>query len=227
MKNVLYRLRPLDWKRRESTLYAVGEGGVEYIIMPSMDGQRWGLSHSVETSAFPIVCGSKEEAMERAQAIRLDILGGTLEKVTLGWWGERTAAMTLEGAAEIFARLFHAGQFRRDGITPYTKHLEDVVGRVPSTTMGFLRATAWLHDVLEDTEATKGDLGTAGFPEAVIEAVIVLTRTEQPYDEYLSDVRDNSLAKEVKIADMISNLADSPTESQIAKYAKGLAYLSQ
>jgi len=38
-------------------------------------------------------------------------------------------------------------------------------------------------------------------------------------------VKCNELARKVKIADMLSNLADNPTDKQIKKYAKGLLFL--
>ena len=39
------------------------------------------------------------------------------------------------------------------------------------------------------------------------------------------DIKQNKLAKSVKIADMLDNISDKPTEKQILKYAKGLAFL--
>jgi len=54
----------------------------------------------------------------------------------------------------------------------------------------------------------------------------ILTKGEgQNYDEYLYYVKSNELAKRVKIADILSNLADDPTDKQIVKYAKALTYL--
>lgn len=42
------------------------------------------------------------------------------------------------------------------------------------------------------------------------------------WDEF---VPNEGEAKTVKIADMLANLADDPTEKQIKKYALGLVYL--
>jgi hypothetical protein len=47
----------------------------------------------------------------------------------------------------------------------------------------------------------------------------------ESYGKYLEPIKNNPLAKKVKIADMLANLADSPTEKQIQKYAKGLLFL--
>jgi (p)ppGpp synthase/HD superfamily hydrolase len=126
----------------------------------------------------------------------------------------------------------HAGQFRRDGKTPYIYHCYEVQKRVcqrVSTDNENHQCVALLHDVLEDTQIkiTKEDLLNSGIPPVVVDAVVVLTKTgpNQSYIEYLYDVKQNPLAREVKIADMLSNLADNPTNKQIKKYADGLKYL--
>ncbi len=126
--------------------------------------------------------------------------------------------------AERIARQAHAGQFRRDGVTPYIVHPEAVASRVFKPEE---KATAWLHDVLEDTHMTKQDLLDAGIPENVVEAVVIMTKTEGvSYSDYLVKVKENPIARVVKIADMNSNLADTPTPKQIAKYAEGLKFLA-
>lgn len=88
-------------------------------------------------------------------------------------------------------------------------------------------ATAWLHDVVEDTTETIESLRAAGIPEAVLEAVSVLTKDDSglSYEEYLALVRANPIACKVKVADMLHNLSDSPTQAQILKYARGLLLL--
>lgn len=49
---------------------------------------------------------------------------------------------------------------RKDGITPYSKHLEDVVNRLKS--LGVideeLLCAGWLHDTIEDADTTFDDL---------------------------------------------------------------------
>ena len=83
-----------------------------------------------------------------------------------------------------------------------------------------------LHDVLEDTKTTAHDLLNAGIDEDVVVAVQILTKhPSRSYDEYLKLVKLNDLARHVKIADMLSNLSDSPTIKQIRKYATGLLFL--
>jgi (p)ppGpp synthase/HD superfamily hydrolase len=129
----------------------------------------------------------------------------------------------VEHAAQL-ARHAHEGQFRRDGVTPYIRHAEAVASRLGDDPVA--QAVAWLHDVLEDTPTTEADLRRHGVTEEVIAAVALLTKREGlAYESYLAAVKANPLARRVKIADMLSNLADSPTDKQIVKYAQGLLYL--
>jgi len=126
-------------------------------------------------------------------------------------------------AAEL-ARVLHDGQYRRDGVTPYIRHPEAVASRVAGDFMA--EAAAWLHDVLEDTAATEETLREAQIPEEVIMCVVKLTNQgTMGYDRYLAQIRADPLAKKVKIADMLSNLSDHPTNRQIVKYARGLLVL--
>jgi (p)ppGpp synthase/HD superfamily hydrolase len=118
----------------------------------------------------------------------------------------------------------HQGQFRRDGITPYILHPQAVVSRVAGDP--YAEAVAWLHDVLEDTPVTVEMLREQQMPEEVIAAVSMLTKPDgADYEEYLQAIKANPLAKKVKIADMLSNLGDQPSEKQILKYARGLVIL--
>lgn len=133
----------------------------------------------------------------------------------------------------------HSGQTRRDGKTPYIKHIDAVIARVKERheTAVLLRdmtedelyslmAVAALHDVAEDTSVTAADLLAAGIPQEVVDAVVVMTHPAgERYFDYLIRVKANPLAAKVKVADMLSNLADSPTDRQIVKYAKGLLFL--
>ena len=68
--------------------------------------------------------------------------------------------MDLVKSAELFAKSKHAGQFRADGTTPYSKHLDDVVNRLKS--LGVIDeqifCAGWLHDTIEKTETTFDDL---------------------------------------------------------------------
>jgi (p)ppGpp synthase/HD superfamily hydrolase len=123
------------------------------------------------------------------------------------------------------AKNAHNGQFRRDGVTPYFKHPMDVADRVHHLGHEYV-CVAYLHDIFEDTKVTYSDLEKEGIPENILKAVEILTKSKDIiYDEYLHSIKCNELARQVKIADMISNLSDHPTEKQIRKYAKGLLFL--
>ncbi len=136
--------------------------------------------------------------------------------------------VTVVERAGMIAHRAHAGQFRRDGVTPYIRHPEAVVARLKAQgASDDALAAAWLHDVLEDTKITVVDLMAAGIPTEVTKTVMNLTRFKgEEYEDYLRDyVLGDSDAKQVKVADILCNLADSPTEKQIVKYAKALLIL--
>lgn len=135
--------------------------------------------------------------------------------------------MNLILTATHIASCAHRGQVRRDGYTPYIMHPSDVAKRLARESEEVI-ATAWLHDVLEDTKETPKTLRAAGIPDTVVHAVEVLTKNKGvSYEEYLNGVRQNWIARKVKVADMLSNLSDSPTQKQIVKYAKGLLVLCE
>jgi (p)ppGpp synthase/HD superfamily hydrolase len=124
--------------------------------------------------------------------------------------------------AKGFAEKYHCGKYRRDGITPYVSHPAAVAACFESD---YCKAVAWLHDVLEDTDANIGDLASV-FPDEIVDAVMAITKREgQDYQQYLEQVAASPLAKAVKIADIKHNLSDSPTLKQIEKYRKALEYL--
>lgn len=138
--------------------------------------------------------------------------------------GEQEYAADLAELARTIASDAHDGQYRRDGVTPYIEHPAAVASRAPKSPAA--QAAAWLHDVLEDTELTRDDLLARGIPESVVVAVEALTKQEGlSYEENIQRAAANELATDVKVADMLSNLADSPTKNQIRKYAKGLLFL--
>ncbi len=128
--------------------------------------------------------------------------------------------------AEQIAAQAHAGQFRRGGIVPYIEHPRAVASRVAGDPEA--QVVAWLHDVLEDTDETEDSLKTAGIPAHLVDAVVLMTKTrESTYEAYLDRIAASPLVTKVKIADMLSNLADNPTTKQIRKYAVGLLRLTR
>jgi (p)ppGpp synthase/HD superfamily hydrolase len=85
------------------------------------------------------------------------------------------SAMVL--AAGAFARMMHRGHLDKSG-APYICHLartaNNLTRRWPDATEEEI-AAAWLHDVLEDTQAMPSDLLRFGISERAIEIVMGLT----------------------------------------------------
>ena len=93
---------------------------------------------------------------------------------------------------------------------------------------------ALLHDIVEDTDVTFEDLKTMGFPDEVVAAVALMTHDKSvPYLDYVRKIRENDLARRVKIADLTHNLdltrLDRITEKDLKraeKYRSALAILN-
>lgn len=65
---------------------------------------------------------------------------------------------------------------------------------------------ALLHDTVEDGDVTPDDLRGMGFPNAVIDAITALTHNPSvPYLDYVLSLRNQPLAREVKLADLRHN----------------------
>ena len=129
--------------------------------------------------------------------------------------------------AKNLASKAHCGQFRRDGETPYINHPASVAKRCKMQADGEVyQAVAWLHDSIEDSHLTSEDLLRFGVKLGIINAVVAITKVDgEDYEKYLDRVKANPLARVVKIQDMLDNLASSPTDKQILRYAKGLQFL--
>jgi (p)ppGpp synthase/HD superfamily hydrolase len=69
-----------------------------------------------------------------------------------------------------------------------------------------LRCVAILHDTLERSKFTASDLEAGGMPKSVVRAVQLLTHDpDASYADYVLKLRPNSLARKVKIADLLDN----------------------
>ncbi|MDF9411637.1 HD domain-containing protein [Brevibacillus laterosporus] len=129
--------------------------------------------------------------------------------------------MNMAVEAVLLATKAHANQQDKGG-QPYILHPLRVMMYMPSDEA---RAVAVLHDVLEDTDVTVDDLRVAGFPKEVVEAVMILTKNpKEEYDSYITRVKQNQLARAVKIADIKDNLdltrIAEPTEDDLARIEK-------
>lgn len=145
--------------------------------------------------------------------------------------------------AREIARTAHQGQFDKAN-QPYIRHpeavsriaVENLRGRpaVSDTFRQQVKIVSLLHDVIEDTSVTIDDLRECKIPEACLKAVSLLTKEkDQDYWEYLTAIKQNELARAVKIADMTHN-SDLSRLSTISeadlvrrdKYRKEIDYLT-
>lgn len=128
------------------------------------------------------------------------------------------------------AKKAHLGQIDKAG-EDYIKHPEKVASFVNSDEE---KAVAYLHDVIEDTELTLEDLREYGFSEEVLKAVDVITKKKgQDYQTYLNSVKENKLARVVKLADLrhnsdlkrLINITEKDIERK-EKYQKAIDFLN-
>jgi (p)ppGpp synthase/HD superfamily hydrolase len=127
----------------------------------------------------------------------------------------------------------HSQQVDKLG-APYIGHPERVAANFDPVRESEEACAAWLHDVLEDTPLTAADLADAGFSPEVVEAIVLLTRRpEVPEALYYEKIRENAIARAVKLADIADNTApwrtaqlEPETRDRLAaKYAKARAAL--
>lgn len=122
------------------------------------------------------------------------------------------------------ARQAHEGQKDRSG-KPYFSHPVRVANRCRTENA---KIVALLHDTIEDTALTAGDLRDKGFPEEIVAAVVAMTRPEdEAYEDYIDRAAADPIAREVKIADLLDNmditrLTPPLTEKDLARFNKYL-----
>lgn len=143
--------------------------------------------------------------------------------------------------ARELAELAHVGQTRWGG-EPYITHpravaskLKEFAEKYPSplhswsSTADEYKVVAWLHDVVEDTDCTLGNLLDVGFPYRIVQAVDAIThREDESYATYLERVRKDCLARIVKLADITHNLETinrKKNKQRTDKYEVALNYL--
>jgi hypothetical protein len=134
--------------------------------------------------------------------------------------------MTQLELAESIARKVLKGKTRRvrgGGVVPAITHTERIVKAVY---IFDAKVVAWLHDVMEDCDMTTEDLLDEGVEYGYVSTLSYLTHDRGVlYNEYIRDVMCDDLAVTVKIADIVDNLTDDPTERQITKYKDALTIL--
>ena len=121
------------------------------------------------------------------------------------------------------AQKAHAGQFRKDGKTPYIVHPLAVASVIedPKT-----KCAAVLHDVIEDTSLTAEDLKNLGVPQDVVDLVLLVSRRRlETYMQYLQKVKTSKEAIVIKMCDLQHNMSDLPQCNLRDKYELAVEFL--
>ncbi|MNQ81655.1 GTP pyrophosphokinase rsh [compost metagenome] len=133
-------------------------------------------------------------------------------------------------AVYVFAKEAHGEQLY--GERPYLYHLACVHAKVLNLydRDSDLESIAYLHDTLEDTDTTYGNLCHL-FGTKIADAVLALTKIKgESYEEYITKVKSDHLTLKVKIAGTLCNLEESVKISdikRIKKYTKQLELLME
>lgn len=120
--------------------------------------------------------------------------------------------MSIAFRAMQFARKVHKDQVRKYTGNPYADHLAEVAGIVAtvSNNNGLSVAVAWMHDTLEDTDATQKQIADE-FGIATMKAVLLLSDLETGNRAERKAASRARLAdapgwvQTIKCADLISN----------------------
>lgn len=95
----------------------------------------------------------------------------------------------------------HHGQFDYNGI-PYIYHPIHLAEQMDDE---YSCCVALLHDMVEDTAVTLEEL-KKDFPSEITDAVALLTHNDEvDYFDYVRTIKDNPIAKKVKLADLTHN----------------------
>lgn len=94
---------------------------------------------------------------------------------------------------------------------------------------------ALLHDVVEDTNYTLEDLAQMGFGETVVAALSLLTHDDDTdYMDYVRAIKENPVAKAVKLADLRHNsdlsrldVVDEKALARRQKYSNAIELLEE
>ena len=124
----------------------------------------------------------------------------------------------------------HKDQTDKTGL-PYVFHPFHLAEQM---TDEYTTVTALLHDVVEDTDYTLNDLKEMGYPDEVITALSLLPHDDgSEYMEYVKRLKNNPIARAVKLADLKHNsdlsrydTIDNRAVKRTAKYRQAIEILS-
>lgn len=125
----------------------------------------------------------------------------------------------------------HKNQVDKSGL-PYVFHPAHVAEQMTDEATTIV---ALLHDVVEDTDYTLEDLAAEGFEKEILEAVALMTHEDDvPYLDYVAKLKNNPIARAVKLADLAHNSdlsrigeIDEETRKRLEKYKKATALLKE
>ncbi len=125
----------------------------------------------------------------------------------------------------------HKNQTDKSGM-PYVYHPFHLAEQMKDE---YSTCVALLHDVVEDSGFTWNDLVEAGFPDEVTEAIGFMTHDKSvPYMDYVAAIKNNPIAREVKIADLRHNsdlsrldTIDDKALERVEKYKKAIRLLER
>ncbi len=123
----------------------------------------------------------------------------------------------------------HKEQVDKTGL-PYVFHPFHLAEQMQSEES---TVAALLHDVVEDTDYTFEDLEKMGFGGAILNALRLLTHDDDtPYMDYVAALKDNPIARAVKLADLKHNsdmtrlnVIDDRARARAEKYKKAIELL--
>ncbi|WDU45995.1 HD domain-containing protein [Taylorella equigenitalis] len=106
--------------------------------------------------------------------------------------------------ARDLAYKLHSNQVDISG-APYVNHLKFVAQQLLDYSE-IVQAVAWLHDSVEDTDITIEEISDM-FGTEVAQAVEAITkRHKEKYKDYITRVKNNNIARVVKLADLEHNM---------------------
>lgn len=123
----------------------------------------------------------------------------------------------------------HKNQLDKSGM-PYVYHPFHVAEQMKDE---YSTCVALLHDVVEDTDITLDELKSNEFPDDVIEALSLMTHSDDvPYLDYIRNLKDNPIARRVKLADLAHNsdlsrldVVDEKAVERVNKYKQAILIL--
>ena len=125
----------------------------------------------------------------------------------------------------------HKDQVDKSGM-PYVFHPFHVAEQMKDEATTIV---ALLHDVVEDTEYTLDDIAAMGFGQDVVDALALMTHDKSvPYLDYVAKIKDNPIARAVKLADLAHNsdptrldAIEKKDKERLDKYKKAIRILTK